>query len=167
MKTLLLLRHAKSSWNEAGLDDHDRPLNERGKRDAPRMGGLLREQNLVPDAILTSTAKRAFKTARKVAQKSGFAGQLQDRAELYLASPAVYLDLLSRLPEHVQRPLVVGHNPALEELVESLTGRQEELPTAALVQIEMPIERWSELVNDNTNKTQGELVRIWRPSEPE
>ena len=71
MKTLLMLRHAKSSWKDGSLSDHDRPLNERGKRDAPRMGQILKEQALVPELIISSTAKRARKTAAKMAEAAG------------------------------------------------------------------------------------------------
>ncbi|MFB3041695.1 MAG: histidine phosphatase family protein, partial [Candidatus Poribacteria bacterium] len=83
MKTLLILRHAKSSWEHPELTDHDRPLNKRGKRDAPRMGKLLRVQGLVPDLIMSSTAKRARSTAKTVARKSGY----KEKVEL---TPAFY-----------------------------------------------------------------------------
>ena len=77
MKTLLILRHAKSSWNYTDLSDYDRPLNARGKQDAPRMGEHLREQGLIPDRILTSSAKRAKKTAIRVAKACGYTGKLK------------------------------------------------------------------------------------------
>ena len=77
MKTLLILRHAKSSWNYPELSDYDRPLNKRGKRDAPRMGKFLREQKLTPDRILTSSAKRARRTASKVAKACGYGGKVK------------------------------------------------------------------------------------------
>nr|NIL98123.1 hypothetical protein [Planctomycetales bacterium]NIP70269.1 hypothetical protein [Planctomycetales bacterium] len=86
MKTLLLLRHAKSSWDDSALDDHDRPLNKRGKRDAPRMGQLLVQQDLVPDCILTSTARRARKTAEAVAKACGGVVPLTEMPELYHAT---------------------------------------------------------------------------------
>jgi phosphohistidine phosphatase len=161
MKTLLLLRHAKSSWDEPGLDDHDRPLNDRGKRDAPEVGKLLLEIGLVPDAILCSTAKRARRTADKVAKKCGFAGAIKHRDDLYLAGSFKLRAAVRELPDHVQRPLFVGHNPGLEEFLDDLAGCQEHLPTAALAQIGLPIDRWADL----TAETRGELVNIWRPKE--
>ena len=85
MKTLLLLRHAKSSWKDGDLDDHDRPLNKRGKRDAPRMGQLLRDQDLLPELILTSSARRCRKTAEHVIQSSGYRGETRITGELYEA----------------------------------------------------------------------------------
>ncbi len=75
MKTLLVQRHAKSSWKDPGLDDHDRPLNKRGKKDGPRMGRLVREEDLIPDLILSSTAVRAKNTAKEVAEISGYSGR--------------------------------------------------------------------------------------------
>ena len=90
MKTLLILRHAKSDWETPDVADHDRPLNGRGKRDAPRMGRLLRDENLVPDLIISSTAKRARKTAKLVAEASGYEGEIRLAETLYLAGPEAY-----------------------------------------------------------------------------
>lgn len=161
MKTLLLLRHAKSDWAEPDLSDHDRPLNGRGKRDAPRMGQLLRAEGLTPDWIAASSAKRARKTARLVAEACGYEGEIQVEEVLYLAGPEAYLEVLSAAPESAECALLVGHNPGLEELLEALTGEAEGLPTAALVRVTLPVARWAE-VDENT---EGELVRVWRPRE--
>jgi phosphohistidine phosphatase len=163
MKTLLLLRHAKSSWAKRGVHDHDRPLNARGKRDAPRIGRLLREQQLTPDAIFSSTAKRARKTAQKVAQGSGFSGKIQLLRELYLADTAALLTVMRDLNDEFQRPLLVGHNPGFEEFLAALTGQDEHLPTAGLAQITVPLDRWG----DATEETRGELTQLWRPKELE
>jgi phosphohistidine phosphatase len=162
MKTLLLLRHAKSSWKDDSLDDHDRPLNERGKKEAPRMGQLLLEEQLLPDIILSSDAKRARRTVEKVCEAGGYRGETVLTSELYLANPATYLKALSRLPEHVSRVLVVGHNPGMEQLLELLTQRYEPMTTAALARIDLPgLERWSEI----DASTRGELVKLWQPME--
>lgn len=161
MKTLLILRHAKSGEKHSGMPDHDRPLNERGESDAPRVGELIRDEGLVPEQILCSTAKRAVDTAQKVASGCGYAGDIETRRSLYLASPVRYLEALQELDGGVSRAMVVGHNPGLEDLVALLTGRHERLPTAALVQIELPIDDWAEL----SMETRGRLVRVWRPKE--
>jgi phosphohistidine phosphatase len=161
MKTLLILRHAKSSWKQPDQADHDRPLNERGKSDAPRVGRLLREEDLVPDLIVSSTAKRARKTAAKVAEGSGYGGEIQLSDELYLAPPKTYLGVLRQVADAHSRVMVVGHNPGLEELLTLLTGDESSLPTAALAYITLPIDRWSEL---NTG-TRGHLVNLWTPKE--
>lgn len=161
MKTLLILRHAKSSWSDAGLPDHDRPLNERGKRDAPRMGQLLREEQLVPDRIVSSTAKRARKTAAKVAKASGYQGEISLHDELYHGDIPAALNILRQLPVDAKRALLVGHNPDLEHLLELFTSQYAEMPTAALAQVEIAIDGWSELADEPDAK----LIRLWRPRE--
>ena len=161
MRTLLVLRHGKSSRKHAELSDHDRPLTKRGKRDAPRVGQLLRLRRLSPGAIISSTAKRARRTAEEVAQSSTFNGRVQLEPRLYLADPATILDVIRRADAEAKRVLVVGHNPGLEELVARLTGNDEYLPTAALAQISLPIDQWRDL----HLSTEGQLVSLWRPKE--
>ncbi len=159
MKSLLILRHAKSSWKVLDLADHDRPLNERGKRDAPRMGHLLRDENLVPSLVLSSTAKRARKTAAKVAQACGYEGHIQLDDRLYHADCQAWLEVLREVPEENDRVLGVGHNPDLEELLELLTGCSEAMPTAALAHVALPIASWQQLPDE----PEGKLVHLWRP----
>lgn len=159
MKTLLILRHAKSSWKYAELSDYDRPLNSRGKRDAPRMGKYLRQQGLIPDQILTSSAKRARKTANKVAKSCGYTGKVKKIDAFYDAVPGIYFETLQALPDKYQRVMVVGHNPTMEGLVNYLTGQIEQMPTAALAHIDLPIQQWKALNLD----TKGTLVNLWTP----
>ena len=159
MKTLLILRHAKSSWKDTSLADHDRPLNKRGKQDAPRMGKFLRKQDLVPDRIISSTAKRARKTAKAVAKACHCKDKVELTQELYHAGPGSYLAVLQNLPDDDQRVMVVGHNPGMEALVAHLTNRRETMPTAALAHVALPIKQWTEL----DYETQGELLNLWRP----
>src|SRR5688500_2653227 len=99
MKTLLILRHAKSSWDDASLDDHERPLNARGRRDAPRMGDLLRDELLVPDLIITSDAVRAHTTALAVAEAAGYIGPIVVEPRLYHASPEDVLAVLATVAD--------------------------------------------------------------------
>src|SRR6266699_5476706 len=99
MKTLLLLRHAKSSWKNSDADDHERSLNKRGKKDAPRMGRLLRDENLLPDLIVSSSAKRCRKTLERVIQGSSYRGESRISGELYEADAQGLRDFLSHLPE--------------------------------------------------------------------
>ena len=159
MKTLLILRHAKSSWNHPELSDYDRPLNARGKRDAPRMGKHLRQVELIPDRILTSSAKRARKTANKVAKSCRYTGKVKKIDAFYDAVPGIYFETLRALPDKYQRVMVVGHNPTMEQLVTYLTGEIERMPTAALAHIELPIQRWDDL----NLYTKGTLVNLWTP----
>ena len=161
MKTLLILRHAKSSWKDISLTDHDRPLKKRGQRDAPRMGSLLREQGIVPDLILSSTAKRAITTAVMVADASGYENDIDVRREFYPGYPDAYIDALREAADENQIVMVVGHNPGLAELLDLLTESRELLPTAALAQVALPVQSWNEL----NYETSGELVNLWRPRE--
>jgi len=160
VKTLLILRHAKSSWKRP-VDDHERPLNRRGKSDAPRMGRLLRERGLVPERIVSSTARRARKTAARVAKAAGYTGEIELSADLYLAGPEGCQRALRRIPDDPACVLVIGHNPGLEMFLDGLTGREERLPTAALVQVRLDVDRWEEV----DGGTRGELVGLWRPRE--
>ncbi len=159
MKTLLILRHAKSSWDNPDLADYDRPLNKRGKRDAPRMGKHIFEQGLVPDQILTSSAKRARKTANKIAKACSFAGKIKRIDKFYHAPLGVYLETLQTVSEKHQCVMVVGHNPTMELLVRQLTREIATMPTAALAHIELPIQNWR-LLDINTR---GILVNLWKP----
>ncbi len=161
MKTLLILRHAKSSWDNATLNDHDRPLNERGKADAPRMGQLLKAEGLLPDLILTSSAERALATAEAVVSACGYEKELRVEHQLYHAYPNTYCAVLQELGDEYGRVLVVGHNPGLELWLAELTGQEVVMPTAALAQVELAIPHWRDL---NTATT-GQLVHLWRPKE--
>ena len=161
MKTLLVLRHAKSSWNDQELDDHERPLNKRGRRDAPRLRELVREYGLIPDVIISSDAVRARLTAEAVAEAVRYAGEILLDPRLYLACPADILSLLTTVRENAGTVMIVGHNPGLEKLVEQLTGERQDLPTAALAQIGLPIGQWRDL----KRSTRGTLVGLWRPEE--
>lgn len=159
MKTLLLLRHAKSSWKQDELPDQERPLNKRGKKEAPKVGKYLKENNLVPDLILSSTARRAHDTARAVAEECGFDGQIDLYQDLYLSDPACYLDILRCLPDDARRVLVVGHNPDVEDLLTLLTDVSEHMTTAALAVVDLPISSWQEL----NEATDGRLQTLWSP----
>ena len=161
MKTIVIMRHAKSSWADVSLSDYDRPLNKRGKHDAPRMGRLIYQNDLIPQLIITSSAKRAKKTAQAAADSLGYDGQIEVTRELYHAGAASYIERLNGIVPDYSRVMVIGHNPGIEELIEDLTGLWERMPTAALAVIDLPIENWSEL----TENTQGKLVNLWIPRE--
>ncbi len=160
VKTLLILRHAKSSWDDDSLSDHDRPLNKRGKRAAHRMGRLLDEENLWPDLILSSTAERAATTTQRVTEAGGFAGEVYYIRELYGAGPQDLIEAVRELGDEAGSVMIVAHNPGLEDLVHQMTGENHRLPTAALVRILVPIENWGDLEADG-----GTLAGIWLPRE--
>ena len=158
MKSLLILRHTKTSWKHPELTDHDRPLNKRGKRDAPRMGEILRSEHLIPEAIISSTAARAHATAKAVAKASGYKGKIALNLSLYSAGPEAYLKVLHELSDHYKRVLVVGHNPGLEELLEMFTDETQLMPTCTLAHVKFSIDSWIEL----DYKTKGQLAGIWQ-----
>ncbi|HHB12613.1 MAG TPA: histidine phosphatase family protein [Chromatiales bacterium] len=143
---LTLLRHAKSSWADPQLADFDRPLNERGKRDAPEMGRRLAARGLQPNLVLTSPAKRARKTARKVARKLGLAKpRVVHEAALYLAEPGDLRAVLSRLDPSCRDVLVVGHNPGITDFANELTGADiDNVPTTGAVRIRLRGADWSQ-----------------------
>ena len=161
MKNLLLMRHAKSSWKDATLPDHQRPLNKRGKQDAPRMGKFLREQGIVLDAILCSTAERARATAKGFLKEYTFEGNVLYIDELYHADPEVIIALLKQLPESVGAAMLIGHNPGLDDFLEMVCDEYEHMSTACVAYIKFPIERWADL----REVTRGELVHVWKPRE--
>ncbi len=161
MKTLLLLRHGKSSWKDTHLADQERPLSKRGQRDSHTMGHLLLDRELVPQVVLSSSAKRTAQTAEILCEDCREIGPVHLLDELYLAEPAAYLDVLHTLPEGIERVMVIGHNPGLEALLLTLGRRIEAMPTAALAHLALPISSWAEL----TQETEGELVDFWTPQD--
>ena len=161
MKTVLILRHAKSSWSNPGLADIDRPLNKRGKRDAPRMGSLLREQDIVPDLILSSPARRAKKTAQAVSEYSSFDGEIEIVPDFYPGDPETFIVTLMSVPDQVDSVMIVAHNPGLEEFLYELAGESARIPTSALAQVALPIDSWQDLEDE----VQGKLVNLWRVKE--
>ena len=161
MKNLLIMRHAKSSWEFTNLSDHDRPLNDRGKRDAPRMGKVLLKERLIPQLIISSSAARARSTAEKVAKMSRYNGEISIDSSLYRAGSSAYMNALRRLTNQTDTVLIVGHNPDVEHLVEILTGNVMTIPTCGLAYVKLLIESWLDLKDDK----KGELAKMWRPKE--
>jgi phosphohistidine phosphatase len=160
MKTLYVLRHAKSSWDNNSLSDFDRPLNERGFETAPMMGEMMRENDFVPEIIVCSTAKRAEQTARLVKESAEFEAEIKFEKAIYEASPQTLLRIVSEIGDEFDSALIVGHNPGFENLVRVLTGKSETMPTAALAVIDLKIESWSEI-----NADSGNLRKFIRPKE--
>jgi phosphohistidine phosphatase len=161
MKTILILRHAKSSWSNPGLADIDRPLNKRGKHDAPRMGDLLREQELIPDVILSSPALRARKTAQAVSEACSCPGEIEIIADFYPGDPETFINTLVSVPDQIDSVMIVAHNPGLEELLYVLAGESARLPTSALAQVSLPLDSWHDL----DDEVQGKLLNLWRVKE--
>ncbi len=155
MKTILILRHAKSDWGDPSLVDFERPLAKRGLKDAPRMGAVLAQFEAVPDLILSSPAKRAKQTAELVAKNCGYKKSIRWQEDFYGADSDELIGTLRNLPERVERVMLVGHNPTLEETVAALLAGDEadgwgvtmsiRMPTAALVCLDVDIVDWAML----------------------
>lgn len=169
-RTLLLLRHAKSSWDDPSLADFDRPLARRGAKAAPRMAAYLRKQKLRPKLTLCSPALRAMETWRLITESLGGEIEVKTLRDLYLSPPSRLLRVLKRVPPDIQCVMMVGHNPGLEHLAEFLSGPKskkkalsrlhDKFPTAALAVIEFETDAWSDI-----DRGQGRLRRFVRPSD--
>jgi phosphohistidine phosphatase len=149
MKTLLLLRHAKSSWDDANLPDHDRSLNKRGREAAPKMGRWIRKRDLVPDVVLCSTARRARQTCELVAETWRQPVPTRLLADLYLCPAEKIVDVLHTLDDDPTRVLIIGHNPGLADFLAATVGYAEKFPTAALAWLDVDIPAWSDLRFDS------------------
>jgi phosphohistidine phosphatase len=161
MRTLLLVRHAKAKSEREGVSDHDRPLKKRGKRDASRIGWLLVEQDLMPQLVISSTAKRARGTAKRIAQACNYMGEIVLLDLLYHGGPTGYIHVLQRVDDRYHRIMVVGHNPDIELLLEVLTGESEAFRTGGVACIELPIDAWVDI----QEYVEGELVGLWGPEQ--
>lgn len=165
-RQLLLLRHAKSAWDTAVANDFDRPLSKRGKRDAPRIGGWLRQQRLVPELVVSSPARRARKTTTKVCRELGVPKQeICWEPRIYGATADTLVQVLSECREDAAIVLLVGHNPGLENLLDYLCGPTialpadgKLLPTATLARLRVAVS-WKHLQPQCAT-----LISITRPS---
>lgn len=149
MKTLLLIRHAKSSWADLGQKDFDRPLNERGKKDAPEMAKRIKERGVKPDLIVSSPARRAKKTARYFAEEFGIDKEdifLADR--LYETATNDYQDVVGSLPDKHNVVLLFAHNPTLTSFANMLSNiRIDDMPTCSVFAVSIDCTRWKDFAN--------------------
>jgi phosphohistidine phosphatase len=150
VKHLILLRHAKSSWNDNRIDDHERPLDERGKKDAPAMARWLREQQLTPDHVYCSTAKRTQATIDLMSEEWNPVPIVEFVSELYLARAGVYLSMASRFSNQVKCGMLVGHNPGIEIFVGQIAEEIDHMPTCAMAVLHVNIPSWGDLTKVGT-----------------
>lgn len=160
MKTLFVLRHAKSSWDDSSLADFDRPLNDRGKTAAPFMGRIMAERDLHPDVILSSPAVRARETASLVKKAGKLDAEIRFEERIYEASPPTLKQVVAGIDDEFRSAMIVGHNPGMEGFIRLLTGRLEAMPTAALAIIDLDIARWEDI-----NTDRGTLRQVIRPKD--
>ena len=149
MKTLYVIRHAKSSWENEDLSDFERPLNERGKRDAPRMGKRLKEKGIIPDLMLSSPAKRAYSTAKRIAEALSYSkDRIKTDQRLYHADEEEIFNCLTSIKDKHDVVLLFGHNPGLTDFVNAMAEEDnyiDNVPTCGIVCLSLPIESWKEL----------------------
>jgi phosphohistidine phosphatase len=144
MKTLFIVRHAKSSWDFPNLSDHDRPLNKRGTKNAPEMGKRLAKQHIKPDILISSTAERAQKTAFAIAKEIGYpeAGIILTR-QLYHAGISDVIELIMNEDQNNESIMIFGHNPGFTDFANWLTDEFiENIPTAGIVAVSLDIPDW-------------------------
>lgn len=145
MKTLYLLRHAKSSWDDPGLKDFDRPLNKRGLKAAPKIGAYLLKEKIRPDLILSSPAMRAKQTTAMACEAAGLSSLVRFDERIYEASLHRLFEIVAGFPDGINIAMMVGHNPGFEELLAAITGEVHPMATATLACIELNLEKWSEV----------------------
>ena len=164
MKTLFIMRHAKSSWKDLNLQDHDRPLNKRGRHDALLMGKLLRNERMSFDLIISSTALRAKTTSNLFAKAFRYEVEIVLEGLIYRAQPIDILNLLSKYSDKYSSILLVGHNPTVEGVVEMLTASPGiTMATCTLAHLTLTIDSWAEI--NRKQPVIGKLVNLWAPKE--
>jgi phosphohistidine phosphatase len=144
MKILVLIRHAKSNWDNPGIDDFDRPLNKRGKRDAPFMGERLRTRAILPDLIVSSPAIRARKTVEKIAHKVGYPQEaIIYKPNLYLPGFEEFVETIHSIDDNFNKTYLVSHNPGITELAYILSKHYiENIPTSGVFAVKFDVKRW-------------------------
>jgi phosphohistidine phosphatase len=151
MKTLYVIRHAKSSWSEPELSDFERPLNGRGKRDAPRMGKRLKEKDLHPDCVLSSPARRALSTAKRICKELGYKTEnIKTDRRLYHAEEETMLSVVKETKKKFDTILVFGHNPGLTDFVNALASEDTyveipNVPTCGVVAFSFDVDDWQNI----------------------
>ena len=160
MRTLYLLRHAKSSWKDLSLPDFDRPLKDRGRKAAKRIGKYLAAENLNGALVVCSTAVRTRETAEIVLKQAHLPVDVRFEERIYEASLRTLVHLVSEIPDEKQIVIMIGHNPGFEELLAYLTGEGRRMPTAALAKIKFDVESWKDIKED-----QGALDWFVTPKE--
>ncbi len=158
MPTLLLMRHAKSDWDAEYGTDHDRPLNDRGRRSARLMGRVLTEEGLAPEVVISSTAVRARTTSELAIEAGEWDAELVLDRALYESGPQGVLAAGAETPPEIGRLMLVGHQPTWSMLVARLTGERAEMKTATVAVIDLAIDSWADLPGSS-----GSLARLIEP----
>lgn len=149
MKSIIFVRHSKSSWESFSIPDHDRPLNNRGQKDSVFMGKKLKQSGYFPEVIISSTAKRAMKTAKNIAKELGIENIVSE-AKLYLAPPHIFMQVISKLNDKVNTIMLVAHNPAMTDIVNAYSDEYiHNIPTTGIFKISFDVDSWEEVSFEN------------------
>ena len=152
MKKLIIIRHAKSSWNDPFLDDHQRPLAERGLRDCPRMGQRLKRRDVMPDLIISSDAERAKSTALIISEQLHFPkNQIQFTRELYHASSSEIMKVIKKVNNDYDTLMIFGHNPGFNDLIGDMGEEIENLPTSGQFGFMFEVDSWDRVGKYNAS----------------
>jgi len=149
MKKLIIIRHAKSDWQDTTLDDFDRPLNERGMQDAPFIGKFLKEKGLLPDLIISSPALRAITTAEIIAKEVEYTKAIVPNQYIYEAYVNTLQEIVSFIYDENDTVYLIGHNPGVSALAYMLSDMKESIPTCAVVEIDFECDSWMDVSKEN------------------
>ena len=150
MKKLIIIRHAKSDWEDISLDDFDRPLNDRGLSDAQLMGRFLNDKALNPDLIMCSPSLRTTKTAELIAIETGHEKIISRNQYIYEAYVNTLQDIVSFIEDTNDTVFLIGHNPGVSALAYMLCGLKESVPTCATIEIDFDCDSWMEASKENS-----------------
>jgi phosphohistidine phosphatase len=149
MKTLYIVRHAKSSWADPIASDFERGLNDRGKRDAPRMGNRLKEREIHPDVVISSPAKRALSTAKRISEVIKYKKErIKVEPRLYHADEDTILSVVQDINDNHNDAMIFGHNPGLTDFVNAISSEEvniDNVPTCGIVAFTLPVESWKDV----------------------
>jgi phosphohistidine phosphatase len=147
LKRLILIRHAKSDWS-SNISDFERTLNEKGLRDAQKMGQFLKLNEIIPDLIISSGAKRAFSTAELISQSLTHNDKIVVKNEIYNAASDVIKNVVNKIEESYNTVFLVAHNPGLSNLIDNLSGQYIDLQTCCVAILEISVENWNQIIKD-------------------
>lgn len=159
MKTLMLMRHGKSSWKNGQIDDHERPLKKRGRKDTKRVAKWIAKKGLTPDLILCSSAVRARQTVEVIHKALAYEGETRICQDLYEAEPQDYVAILKLLDDRYKKVLIVAHNPAIETYLRHIDEDIQSVPTAGLGYLTLTLDSWQAL----SLQTMVEFVGFIKP----
>ena len=151
MKKLVIIRHAKSDWDDSSLDDFDRHLNNQGLKDATLMGKLLKEKDLLPDFIISSPAKRAITTAEIIAKEVGYEKVITQNQYIYEAYVNTLQEIVSYMHDSNDIVFLLGHNPGVSALAYMLRDMKESIPACASIEIDFDCDSWMDVSKENSS----------------